>query len=609
MPVVSDNIGIKVTSTGDTSGIDKTSASLKGLASGTDQANSSVSTFGATFKAILASQVVTQLASGLRDMATTAVTSAGSYEQSRIAFETMLGSADKARSMLEDISKFARETPFELPEVVQGTKQLLAFGIAQEDLLPTMRMLGDVASGVSVPVGQIAYAYGQVKVAGKLMATELLQFTNAGVPMLENLSKVLKKPQQDIRKLIEEGKVGFPEVEQAFKLMTGEGGKFGGMMEKQSKSFNGVVSNIKDGFGQMLRAAVGVTPAGDIVAGGVFDRIKNVALKTMPTIQEWSQEVGPLMSRAMEKTGEIAKDFKGVLERVWDYIGPKFSAVAKTLTTELIPALKDFWDKAIVPMLPVIGVALVGALGLAMDAFNGLLNMVTPVVNFLADNSWVFWSIVTVFGAIRTALFLQGALAAFMGVMAGVQASGIATATVVSGAFTTMKGILMTIAAPGVGTAALAAAAIVGAGIVITNKWKETTDTINKTKNAIADAGASADIVNGKLLNLIRTGDKAQQIRAYDTLTKMGQGAAANRALGISGSYASGGYTGPGGENQVAGVVHKGEYVVPKSQVDQSTGLPKVSNSSVNIYQTNNIHNDIDMKQANVELGWRLANA
>lgn len=225
------------------------------------------------------------------------VKSAADFEQSRIAFETMLGSADKAKKMMSDIADFAKSTPFELPEVVKGSKQLLAFGFAQEQILPTMRKLGDLASGLGVPIGQLTTVFGQVRVSGRLMGQDLLQFTNAGVPIIEALANTMKKPQTEIKKLVEEGKVGFPEVEAAINSLTGTGSKFGGMMDKQSKSFSGVVSNIKDGFGQFLRTMVGINKEGEIVAGGFFDKVKQAAEKLMPLIQRLPE----IMSNGFEK--------------------------------------------------------------------------------------------------------------------------------------------------------------------------------------------------------------------------------------------------------------------------------------------------------------------
>lgn len=217
------------------------------------------------------------------------VKSAATFEQSRIAFETMLGSAERAQKLMMDISQFAKETPFELQELIRGSKQLIAYGFAQEELLPTMRKLGDLASGLGVPFEQLALAYGQVRVKGHLMGQETLQFTNAGVPIIKTLAKTLGKTTDEIYKMQEAGQIGFGDVEKAMNSLTGTGSQFGGMMEKQSKTFNGVVSNIKDGFGQFLRTMVGITNSGDIIEGGLFDKLKGAAEKVLPVLARLPQ--------------------------------------------------------------------------------------------------------------------------------------------------------------------------------------------------------------------------------------------------------------------------------------------------------------------------------
>ncbi len=110
------------------------------------------------------------------------------YEQTQIAFRTMIGNAELAEKTLRDLAEFAQKTPFELPQLEQAAKQLLAYGTTAEELIPTMRMLGDITAGVGMDkLPQLILAFGQVKAATKLTGTELRQFTEAGVPMLDAL--------------------------------------------------------------------------------------------------------------------------------------------------------------------------------------------------------------------------------------------------------------------------------------------------------------------------------------------------------------------------------------------------------------------------------------
>lgn len=345
------NVGITISSKANTKGIDDTADSLNGLSAKTVA-------LGATIGA-LAATGITKLASGLVKIGTTAIDSASDFEQSRIAFDTMLGNADKARKMMKDISDFAKATPFELPELVKSSKQLLAFGIAQDDIIPTMRKLGDIAAGVGVPVGQLAYVFGQVRVAGKLMGGDLMQFTNAGVPMIEGLSKVLKVSQADVKKMVEEGKVGFKEVQQVLDDMTGSGSKFGGMMDKQSQSFGGVVSNIKDGFGQMLRAAVGMSNTGDIVKGGFFDKIKDAAFGLMNMMNKidfsaLSQTMASMMDAGTKLGAKFINGFKASIEKfvgIFETMKQKvqngdYEGLGRFIAENIIKAVKTIVDHA-----------------------------------------------------------------------------------------------------------------------------------------------------------------------------------------------------------------------------------------------------------------------
>lgn len=172
---------------------------------------------------------------------------AGDFEQFNIAFETMLGSADRAKKLLGDITEFAAKTPFELPELIEGSKRLLAFGFAGEKIIDTMRTLGNITAGVGrEKMPQLILALGQVRAATRLRGQELRQFTEAGVPLIEELAKTMGKEEKEIADLVSKGKVSFDLTYQALQNLTKDGGRFANLMVKQSKTLFGVFSNIKD---------------------------------------------------------------------------------------------------------------------------------------------------------------------------------------------------------------------------------------------------------------------------------------------------------------------------------------------------------------------------
>ena len=111
----------------------------------------------------------------------------GEFQQLGIAFETMLGSKEKADNLMREAVAFAAKTPFTLTDVASNIKQLMAMGVAVENVMDTMKMLGDVAAGVSVPISRVAINYGQVLTMGKLQGRELRDFAMAGIPLVDDL--------------------------------------------------------------------------------------------------------------------------------------------------------------------------------------------------------------------------------------------------------------------------------------------------------------------------------------------------------------------------------------------------------------------------------------
>ena len=173
-------------------------------------------------------------------------------QQNTIAFETMLGSADKAGKLLNELSSLAASTPFEFPELAKAAKSLTAFGIDSSEVADKLRRIGDIASGVGAPVGDLAEIFGKAKVQGRLFAEDINQLTGRGIPIIQELAKQFGVSDSEVKKLVEDGKIGFPQLDQAFNSLTDKGGKFAGMMDAQSKSFAGMMSTLKDNVNMTL---------------------------------------------------------------------------------------------------------------------------------------------------------------------------------------------------------------------------------------------------------------------------------------------------------------------------------------------------------------------
>lgn len=174
------------------------------------------------------------------------------FQQLDIAFSTMLKSKAAADTLMKELIVFAGTTPFGLKDAAGAAKQLLAYGSTAKIVVGELRMLGDVASGVSVPIGDLVYLYGTLKTQGRAYAMDIRQFAGRGIPIYAELAKVLKVGKDEVAGLVTAGKVGFPQVEQAFKNMTAAGSMFGGLMEQQSKAWAGQIERFKDAWDVML---------------------------------------------------------------------------------------------------------------------------------------------------------------------------------------------------------------------------------------------------------------------------------------------------------------------------------------------------------------------
>lgn len=176
----------------------------------------------------------------------------GEFQQLEIAFETMLGSKGRANTLMSQLVDTAAKTPFDLTGVANGAKQLLAYGTAADEVNDTLVRLGNIASGLSIPLNDLVYLYGTTQVQGRLFTQDVRQFMGRGIPLIQELSNELGKTQDEINDMVSAGKIGFPEVEKVINRLTNEGGMFFNLMEKQSASITGQIANMQDAWDMML---------------------------------------------------------------------------------------------------------------------------------------------------------------------------------------------------------------------------------------------------------------------------------------------------------------------------------------------------------------------
>lgn len=321
---------------------------------------------------------------------------AGEAEANAMAFEVMTGSVEQAGKVLGDIRQYAKESPFATKDITDATRSMIAMGISADQAVPSVKMLGEVASasGADAPehLKRLTLAYGQVATAGRLMGTELKQFTEAGVPIVDALADVLQKPKEQIRSLVEDGKVGFPDVVRGFKSITEGAGKFANMSERYSGTFLGKTEQLVDAFQGLGReiGTVVIEEAGlkqmAVDLGSFTDRVRAGTGELRPMVRlvgdvvKGTAQLAYEMGRAAVMIGKIR------LEKLADNI-PGLSDIPKQIQT-VFQDLQDFkFDPVKIAKL---GIAFsksaldgIGLVEKAFSAFGG--NLKDTIVDPLID--------------------------------------------------------------------------------------------------------------------------------------------------------------------------------------------------------------------------------
>lgn len=228
----------------------------------------------------------------LKGLVTDMINVRGEFQKTSIAFETMLGSKEKADALMAQMVETAAKTPFDLQGVTSGAKQLLAYGTSADKVNETLVRLGNIASGLSIPLGELVYLYGTSMSQGRLFTQDVNQFMGRGIPLVAELSKELGKTESEIRKMVTEGKVGFPELQKVIENMTNEGGKFYNLMEMQSTTLSGQISNLGDAWDSMLNSI-----------GEETQGIASITISTVTSIIENYKEVGAIIASLVATYG------------------------------------------------------------------------------------------------------------------------------------------------------------------------------------------------------------------------------------------------------------------------------------------------------------------
>lgn len=272
----------------------KTDAQVKRTQSGVFSLSGAFNKLGAvTFNLNNIGNSLNSLTAPVRALGSGIFNATASAEQFNVALTTMLKSKQKADQLSAGIASFAASTPFELTQVQDASRKLLAFGVDAQSVMPALKALGDVSAGVGAPIQEIAELYGKAKVQGRLFAEDINQLTGRGIPIIQELAKQFKTTDANVKAMVENGKVNFGNLEVAFQSLSGKGGQFAGLMEAQSKTLGGQFSNLKDAVTQLqVKIGNGLNPvfaegirvmnSGLGVISKVYDNFYILAAATLP---------------------------------------------------------------------------------------------------------------------------------------------------------------------------------------------------------------------------------------------------------------------------------------------------------------------------------------
>ncbi len=258
------------------------------------QLDGAFASFAGNLGAMAASKAFDGIISGING----AVSAAKDLEVFETQFKTMLGSTAAAQKQLSDLQEFAASTPFQLPGLASSTRQLLSFGVEQENIIPTLKTLGDIASGVGAQIDDLTIPFGRLQASQKLSLVELDKFADRGVNIYKELSEQTGVSMANIRDDISKGKIPFDEFNVALENLTSEGGTFFNGMEAQSQTLAGVLSTLGDNFFN-LEGSIGkaFAPALKTSAGELTIIIGNLA--------KVFQENGPQIAKVTSTLSDI----------------------------------------------------------------------------------------------------------------------------------------------------------------------------------------------------------------------------------------------------------------------------------------------------------------
>lgn len=274
------------------------------------------------------------------------------FQQLEISFNTMLGSADKSKQLMDELIQTAAHTPFDMSSITSGAKQLLAYGTEAKDVNKTLVQLGDIASGLNIPLRELVYLYGTTVSQGRMFTMDLRQFMGRGVPLAEELGKILHQNTTEVQESVSKGKVTSDIFKEAIANMTQAGGRFGGLMEQQSKTLEGQWSNIGDSIQQMFneigKKSEGVFSSGlSIISAMVENWQEVIKVIGVATVAVGSYRASLMAAASIRKAEEAQKAddmMKGIdaeIKRLQDLENSNYKSLGKDKKQERVNKQQD----------------------------------------------------------------------------------------------------------------------------------------------------------------------------------------------------------------------------------------------------------------------------
>lgn len=506
---------------------------------------------------------------GVSNLLGSSLSDLAGLQTARSGFEVLTGSAEKASQVMQEIGKYANTTPFEFPEIAKSAKTLLGFGVDAKDVQVDIENLGNAVAASGGDFSNVSRVFGQIFAAGKVNAEDFNQLIDNGIALGPEISKQLGIPMSQLKDNIAAGNVTFDVFNKALQSASKEGGKYFGATAKLSDTLNGRISTLKDTFTGFVGKAVGVDfGTGIVAADGAFAKFSDTikAVTDALSSPEVVASVG-MIGTAIQSAFKIAND---AISQTIKFLQPVFDYIKNNQTLwDVLKTSLQVIAGIILGLIIIIGVGLVGAfaaVGAIIDfvksivdniiggfiSFIGIIqSTITAIVDFGSTISKVmsdsYNTINNLFGNIG-----QWFSDRFNSAANAVRAAFSGIGSFFSGVFNTIRNIF-----GDVGTAI---------GNSISNSFRNVINGVLRF---------AANTINGFIDSINNAINVINNIPGV-SIGNIGR-------MPIAG-FETGGFTGTGASNEIAGVVHRGEYVIPKAMVDQSTGMPNIGgNTTINL--------------------------